>query len=159
MAAHETARTGGQYSRGTRQTDESSQRIRKHNEADDPDSEDGNQRDQWILTDQWQQWKGVECVSERGRHDNCCCSLIDLQFSFSSKDLNQLRCQEQRITKLADMIKNALNELGCEELPSGCDDLSVEQAFIDANGNVDQTVRNSLPINPLSWFNSCSRVE
>lgn len=39
------------------------------------------------------------------------------------------------------MIKNALNELGCEELPSGCDDLSVEQAFIDTNGNVDQTVR------------------
>lgn len=59
-----------------------------------------------------------------------------------SKDLNTLRCQEQRLTKLADMIKNALNELGCEELPSGCDDLSVEQAFIDAN--VEQTVRESI---------------
>lgn len=57
-----------------------------------------------------------------------------------SKDLNTLRCQEQRLTKLADMIKNALNELGCEELPSGCDDLSVEQAFIDANGNVEAAV-------------------
>lgn len=45
------------------------------------------------------------------------------------------------------MIKNALNELGCEELPSGCDDLSVEQAFIDANGNVEQTVREHFFIN------------
>lgn len=45
------------------------------------------------------------------------------------------------MTKLAEMIKNALNELGCEELPSGCDDLNVDQGFIDANGNVDQTVR------------------
>lgn len=63
--------------------------------------------------------------------------------SSPAKDLNTLRCQEQRLTKLADMIKNALNELGCEELPSGCDDLSVEQAFIDANGNVEQTVRES----------------
>ena len=59
--------------------------------------------------------------------------------------MTTLRCQEQRLQKLADMIKNALNELGCEEeLPSGCDDLSVEQAFIDANGNVDQAVRISI---------------
>lgn len=48
------------------------------------------------------------------------------------------------MTKLAEMIKNALNELGCEELPSGCDDLTVDQGFIDANGNVDQTVRQRL---------------
>lgn len=69
-------------------------------------------------------------------------NLLDL--SSNSKDLNSLRCQEQRLTKLAEMIKNALNELGCEELPSGCDDLTVDQGFIDANGNVDQTVRQRL---------------
>lgn len=33
--------------------------------------------------------------------------------------------------KLADMIKTSLNEVGCEELPSGCDDLSVDQNFIE----------------------------
>lgn len=33
--------------------------------------------------------------------------------------------------KLADMIKTSLNEVGCEELPSGCDDLSVDQSFIE----------------------------
>ncbi|XP_037826804.1 tyrosine-protein kinase Fer-like, partial [Lucilia sericata] len=39
-----------------------------------------------------------------------------------SKDLNALRCQEKQKQKLVDMIKFALNEVGCEELPSGCDD-------------------------------------
>lgn len=35
------------------------------------------------------------------------------------------------MVKMADLIKTALNEVGCEELPSGCDDISVEQAFIE----------------------------
>ena len=43
--------------------------------------------------------------------------------------------------KLADMIKTALNEVGCEELPSGCDDLSVEHSFIENNvNNTEQPV-------------------
>lgn len=41
--------------------------------------------------------------------------------------------------KSADMIKTALNEVGCEELPSGCDDLSVDQNFIETN-SPDQPV-------------------
>lgn len=77
-------------------------------------------------------------------------NLLDL--SSNSKDLNSLRCQEQRLTKLAEMIKNALNELGCEELPSGCDDLTVDQGFIDANGNVDQTVRQRLWLVPTNCW-------
>lgn len=40
--------------------------------------------------------------------------------------------------KLVEMIKTALNEIGCEELPSGCDDLSMEQNFVDTNANRDQ---------------------
>lgn len=35
------------------------------------------------------------------------------------------------MVKLADLIKTALNEVGCEELPSGCDDISVEPGFIE----------------------------
>lgn len=43
--------------------------------------------------------------------------------------------------KLADLIKAALNEVGCEELPSGCDDLSVDQSFIENNiSNNEQPV-------------------
>jgi hypothetical protein len=44
------------------------------------------------------------------------------------------------MTKLVDIIKSALNEVGCEELPSGCDDISVEQTFIETNGNSEQPV-------------------
>jgi len=54
--------------------------------------------------------------------------------------LNALRCQEKQKQKLVDMIKCALNEIGCEELPSGCDDhLTIEQNFIE-NGYNDQQV-------------------
>lgn len=42
--------------------------------------------------------------------------------------------------KLVEMIKTALNEIGCEELPSGCDDLSMEQTFVDTNANREQQV-------------------
>lgn len=39
------------------------------------------------------------------------------------------------------MIKCALNEVGCEELPSGCDDhLTLEQNFIENGFNNDQQV-------------------
>lgn len=41
--------------------------------------------------------------------------------------------------KMAELIKTALNEVGCEELPSGCDDISVDPSFIENNiSNDDQ---------------------
>ncbi|XP_031620285.1 tyrosine-protein kinase Fer isoform X1 [Contarinia nasturtii] len=56
-----------------------------------------------------------------------------------SKDFTVLRCQEKQMLKLADLIKTALNEVGCEELPSGCDDISVDPSFIENNiSNNDQ---------------------
>ncbi|XP_053679586.1 tyrosine-protein kinase Fer isoform X1 [Anopheles nili] len=55
----------------------------------------------------------------------------------SSKELNTLRCQERQTLKLVDMIRSALNEVGCEELPSGCDDLSVEH-LIENKKSVSQ---------------------
>jgi len=61
--------------------------------------------------------------------------------SRQSKDLNALRCQEKQKQKLVDMIKCALNEVGCEELPSGCDDdLTLEQNFIENGYNNEQQV-------------------
>lgn len=45
--------------------------------------------------------------------------------------------------KLSEVIKTALNEVGCEELPSGCDDISVDHNFIEndvMNGNTEPTV-------------------
>ena len=39
------------------------------------------------------------------------------------------------------MIKCALNEVGCEELPSGCDD-HLDQPFLENGFNNDQQVSN-----------------
>uniref|UniRef100_A0A6B2EHM0 Tyrosine-protein kinase n=1 Tax=Phlebotomus kandelakii TaxID=1109342 RepID=A0A6B2EHM0_9DIPT len=70
-----------------------------------------------------------------------------------SKDINALRCQEKQTLKLVDMIKTALNDLGCEELPSGCDDISVEQNFIEST-HVDQpmTLATNRPLYEEEWF-------
>jgi hypothetical protein len=43
-----------------------------------------------------------------------------------NKDLSSLKCEERQKNKLIEIIRSALNEVSCEELPSGCDDLSVE---------------------------------
>lgn len=69
-----------------------------------------------------------------------------------SKDLNALRCQERQMLKLAEIIKTALNEVGCEELPSGCDDLSVDQAFIENNVSPDQPVSKNFINNNLRFL-------
>uniref|UniRef100_A0A182VWY2 non-specific protein-tyrosine kinase n=1 Tax=Anopheles minimus TaxID=112268 RepID=A0A182VWY2_9DIPT len=60
----------------------------------------------------------------------------------SSKELNTLRCQERQTLKLVDMIRSALNEVGCEELPSGCDDLSVEH-LIENKKSVSQDLSHT----------------
>ncbi|XP_037909627.1 tyrosine-protein kinase Fer isoform X2 [Hermetia illucens] len=72
-----------------------------------------------------------------------------------SKDMNSLRCQEKQKQKLADMIKTALSEVGCEELPSGCDDhLAVEQNFIENNFNNEQPMSftGNRPLYEEEWF-------
>ncbi|KFB41323.1 AGAP003651-PA-like protein [Anopheles sinensis] len=61
----------------------------------------------------------------------------DLSVHKTSKELNTLRCQERQMLRLVDMIRTALNEVGCEELPSGCDDLSVEH-LIENKKSVSQ---------------------
>ncbi|XP_054726150.1 tyrosine-protein kinase Fer isoform X6 [Anastrepha obliqua] len=70
-----------------------------------------------------------------------------------SKDLNALRCQEKQKQKLVDMIKCALNEIGCEELPSGCDD-HLEQNFIENSFNNDQqmSLSTNRPLYEEEWF-------
>ncbi|XP_058810715.1 tyrosine-protein kinase Fer isoform X2 [Phymastichus coffea] len=42
----------------------------------------------------------------------------------------RLRCQDRKLQRQVDVIRGALNELGCEELPSGCD-LSMEGSFTE----------------------------
>ncbi|XP_058117734.1 tyrosine-protein kinase Fer-like isoform X2 [Anopheles ziemanni] len=73
----------------------------------------------------------------------------------SSKELNTLRCQERQTLRLVDMIRTALNEVGCEELPSGCDDLSVEH-LIENKKSVSQdlsmTLSTNRPLHEEEWF-------
>lgn len=47
--------------------------------------------------------------------------------STNKKDLNELKCQERNMGKQLELIKGALNELGCEEVPPGCDLTAIEQ--------------------------------
>lgn len=64
-------------------------------------------------------------------------SLLPRRFN---KDVATLKCEERQKNKLIEIIRSALNEMSCEELPSGCDDLSVE--IENSNlGNHEQMVR------------------
>ncbi|XP_072929315.1 tyrosine-protein kinase Fer isoform X3 [Epargyreus clarus] len=46
--------------------------------------------------------------------------------------LMELRVAERKCAKQAEMIRSALAELGCEEAPSGCPDLSAETVGVDS---------------------------
>lgn len=52
-----------------------------------------------------------------------------LDYSREREEL-RLRCQEKKLQRQVEVIRGALNELGCEELPSGCD-LSMEGSFTE----------------------------
>ncbi|CAO1430994.1 unnamed protein product [Diamesa tonsa] len=69
-------------------------------------------------------------------------SLKDIKHT---KDLHSLKCQERQMQKLIDLIRTALNEVSCEELPSGCDDLSVDMD----NSSPEQTNNSSHPVSML----------
>nr|XP_029723441.1 tyrosine-protein kinase Fer-like isoform X2 [Aedes albopictus] len=56
----------------------------------------------------------------------------------NSKELIALRCQERQMQKQVEMIRAALNDVGCEELPSGCDDLSTMEHLIENKKSVSQ---------------------
>ncbi|XP_052130468.1 tyrosine-protein kinase Fer [Frankliniella occidentalis] len=48
------------------------------------------------------------------------------------KELNDIRCEEHKISRQAEVIKGALASLGCEEAPPGCD-IPLETSFIDTS--------------------------
>ncbi|XP_063216953.1 tyrosine-protein kinase Fer isoform X2 [Bacillus rossius redtenbacheri] len=47
-----------------------------------------------------------------------------------NKEVNELRCLERKLQHQIDVINCALKDVGCEELPLGCD-LSIETSFVD----------------------------
>ncbi|CAH2006302.1 unnamed protein product, partial [Acanthoscelides obtectus] len=53
----------------------------------------------------------------------------------SRKEVNELKCQERKMLKQTELIRGALNELGCEEAPAACD-LSIDNhTFISNNAS------------------------
>lgn len=56
---------------------------------------------------------------------------IKILFLFSELQLIELKSEEHRLQKQVDVIKKALFEIGCEELPSGCDLPSLDINDID----------------------------
>ena len=64
-----------------------------------------------------------------------------------------LKCQERQMNKLVEIIRSSLNEVSINELPSGCDDISVE---IDKNLGTDENIVSILIKN---YFNVHSKVD
>lgn len=56
---------------------------------------------------------------------------IEYLYFLSELQLIELRSEEHRLQKQLDVIKKALFEIGCEELPSGCDLPSLDINDID----------------------------
>lgn len=61
------------------------------------------------------------------------------QQDINKKDLNELKCQERNMQRQLELIKGALNDLGCEEVPPGCDIAALEQ---QQNDNEQQVCTN-----------------
>lgn len=75
-------------------------------------------------------------------------TIFRLHVEANKKEINELRCVERKLQRQSELIKSALNELGCEEAPPGCD-LSIDnQNFIS---NSSEQVRNPRKL-PLSLF-------
>ncbi|XP_071577485.1 tyrosine-protein kinase Fer isoform X2 [Temnothorax nylanderi] len=79
-----------------------------------------------------------------------------LDYSREREEL-RIRCQEKKLKKQVEVIRGALNELGCEEVPSGCD-LSVEGSFTDSPAINKVPLRriSHLTNNQKSNGNGCS---
>ncbi|XP_043273873.1 tyrosine-protein kinase Fer isoform X2 [Venturia canescens] len=68
-------------------------------------------------------------TSQQAQENNTDTKPHNLDYSREREEL-RLRCQEKKLQRQAEVIRGALNELGCEELPSGCD-LSMEGSFTE----------------------------
>uniref|UniRef100_A0A1Q3FTM0 Tyrosine-protein kinase n=1 Tax=Culex tarsalis TaxID=7177 RepID=A0A1Q3FTM0_CULTA len=76
----------------------------------------------------------------------------------NSKELIALRCQERQMQKQVEMIRAALNDVGCEELPSGCDDISTMAPAIllenkkSISQDLSMTLSTNRPLYEEEWF-------
>uniref|UniRef100_A0AAR5PH33 Tyrosine-protein kinase n=1 Tax=Dendroctonus ponderosae TaxID=77166 RepID=A0AAR5PH33_DENPD len=77
---------------------------------------------------------------------------LSLNLETSRKDINELKCQERKMLKQTELIRTALNELGCEEAPSGCDiSIDNQPAFID-NSPEEVSITGNKCLVDEEWF-------
>ncbi|XP_045483309.1 tyrosine-protein kinase Fer isoform X2 [Harmonia axyridis] len=68
------------------------------------------------------------------------------------KEIEELKCSERKMLKQTDLIKSALNELGCEEVPSGCD-LSIDNPTFPNESTSEQvTLTTNKSLVEEEWF-------
>ncbi|XP_044731364.1 tyrosine-protein kinase Fer isoform X2 [Chrysoperla carnea] len=68
------------------------------------------------------------------------------------RELNELRCHERKLVRQVELIKIALNELGCEEAPAGCD-IPVEHPLCIEEPNDNQKSENGIrSLGTEEWF-------
>lgn len=70
----------------------------------------------------------------------------------TKKEVNEMKCMERKMIKQTELIKSALNELGCEEVPPGCD-LSIDnQTFISTPSEQVTLQATNKPLVDEEWF-------
>ncbi|PSN30639.1 Tyrosine-protein kinase Fer [Blattella germanica] len=77
----------------------------------------------------------VEVVNNKNSQSSHTDTLSRLRVEPGRRELDELRCRERETQRQVEVIKSALNELGCEEVPSGCD-LSLDSSFVDQTSNI-----------------------
>ncbi|VEN38029.1 unnamed protein product [Callosobruchus maculatus] len=69
----------------------------------------------------------------------------------SRKEVNELKCQERKMLKQTELIKSALNELGCEEAPAACD-LSIDNQNFISNASEQVSLTTNKSLVDEEWF-------
>ncbi|XP_017777356.1 PREDICTED: tyrosine-protein kinase Fer isoform X3 [Nicrophorus vespilloides] len=69
----------------------------------------------------------------------------------NKKEVNELKCLERKMLKQTELIKCALNELGCEEVPSGLD-LSIDNQTFISNSSEQVSLSINKPLVDEEWF-------
>ncbi|KAK9688402.1 Protein tyrosine and serine/threonine kinase, partial [Popillia japonica] len=80
---------------------------------------------------------------------------INNRLSISSepnkKEVNELKCMERKMVKQTELIKSALNELGCEEAPPGLEDITDSPSYIN-NPCEQVSMSTNKPLVDEEWF-------
>ncbi|XP_018327553.1 tyrosine-protein kinase Fer isoform X4 [Agrilus planipennis] len=93
----------------------------------------------------------VAMANGKANNDNSISNRLSGLIETNKKEINELRCQERKMQRQTELIKSALNELGCEEVPSGCD-LSIDNQSFISNANDQVALSTNKTLMDEEWF-------